>query len=873
MASSSETRPFTGRGRRKQTRWSVRFGDGAARWSITVGGIGTIVAVSLVFLFLVSVVAPLFLPARLEQPVTQELPGPIVSHLAVGLDEFQAMAWWIDQDGALAVVRTDTGETLTRHALVEAGKITSVSTSLGQSDMLLGTEDGAIRAGTIVFSNRFPEAGELPEPVARQLETGRSATWDGGVVQRTPQGQLRLQKLESRFTNPVPIAGAPIQRIDHLVTGGGDGIGARETLVALVTADGASKLGKLTEEVNQFSGESSITAKTFDIAPRRDSTTSPVRILLTGRGENILLVWEDGLLQRFDVRDTSKISLVEEVHLLPTGGGTRVTACAFVLGRETLVVGDSAGGLRAWFRVRQDEATTADGQRLTLVHELSTGTAGIRCLGASARGRTIVAGYDDGALRMFQVTTERRILEQRLGSDSPVLDVAIAPKEDGLFALTRDRMWTAGLDPRHPEATLAALFRPVWYEGYSGPLHIWQSSSATSAPEMKLGLMPLVHGTLKATFYAMLFATPLAVLAAIYTSEFLHPRLRTVVKPAIEMMASLPSVVLGFLAALVFAVVVEKYIPQMICAVFCLPFTFLLSAGLWQTLPRQWTTRWGRWRVLFFPAPLILGILFGFWLGPHVERGLLAGDVMRWLDGQIGTGVAAWMLLWLPLCMAGTAVLVSTVVNPWLRSTAGHCTRTQFVWINLLKFLAATVLVVVGAYGISWILNAAGWDPRGTYVSTYVQRNAFVVGIVMGFAVIPIIFTIADDALHTVPQHLRSASLGCGATPWQTAIRVVVPTAMSGLFSAVMIGLGRAVGETMIVLMAGGNTPIMEWNLFNGFRTLAANIAVEMPEAVRDSTHYRTLFLAALTLFLMTFAVNTVAELVRIRFRKRAFQL
>jgi len=88
-----------------------------------------------------------------------------------------------------------------------------------------------------------------------------------------------------------------------------------------------------------------------------------------------------------------------------------------------------------------------------------------------------------------------------------------------------------------------------------------------------------------------------------------------------------------------------------------------------------------------------------------------------------------------------------------------------------------------------------------------------------------------------------------------------------------MVGLGRAVGETMIVLMAAGNTPIMDWNIFNGFRTLSANIAVELPEAVIDSTHYRMLFFAALVLFLLTFLVNTVAEVVRLRFRKRAFQL
>ncbi|HWC90631.1 MAG TPA: hypothetical protein VG433_13275, partial [Pirellulales bacterium] len=103
--------------------------------------------------------------------------------------------------------------------------------------------------------------------------------------------------------------------------------------------------------------------------------------------------------------------------------------------------------------------------------------------------------------------------------------------------------------------------------------------------------------------------------------------------------------------------------------------------------------------------------------------------------------------------------------------------------------------------------------------------------------------------------------------------RIIVPTAMSGLFSAVMIGLGRAVGETMIVLMAAGNTPIMDWNLFNGFQTLSSLIAQEMPESPQNSTQYRTLFLAALTLFALTFIVNTAAETIRLRFRRRAYEL
>ena len=179
--------------------------------------------------------------------------------------------------------------------------------------------------------------------------------------------------------------------------------------------------------------------------------------------------------------------------------------------------------------------------------------------------------------------------------------------------------------------------------------------------------------------------------------------------------------------------------------------------------------------------------------------------------------------------------------------------------------------------GVSWglaaLLNGVGWDLRNSLFSSYQDRNALLVGGALGFCVIPIIYTISDDALQAVPSQLRSASLGCGATPWQTTLRVVVPSAMSGLFSAIMIGLGRAVGETMVVLMAAGNTPVMEWNPFNGFRTLSATLATELPEAAKGSTHYRTLFLAALLLFLFTLIANTVAEFVRIRFRKRASQL
>jgi phosphate transport system permease protein len=144
-----------------------------------------------------------------------------------------------------------------------------------------------------------------------------------------------------------------------------------------------------------------------------------------------------------------------------------------------------------------------------------------------------------------------------------------------------------------------------------------------------------------------------------------------------------------------------------------------------------------------------------------------------------------------------------------------------------------------------------------------------VVGFALGFAVIPIIFTLAEDAFANVPPSLISASLALGATRWQAARTVAIPAASPGLFAALMNGLGRAVGETMIVLMATGNTPVLSLSPFNGMRTMAACIAVELPEAPYGGSLYRVLILTALLLFAMTFVTNTAAAVVAARLRKR----
>jgi phosphate transport system permease protein len=229
------------------------------------------------------------------------------------------------------------------------------------------------------------------------------------------------------------------------------------------------------------------------------------------------------------------------------------------------------------------------------------------------------------------------------------------------------------------------------------------------------------------------------------------------------------------------------------------------------------------------------------------------------------------MLIVVPVMLSGFGMAWYTVPRA-LRSRVGPTYE-----------LVIMMLVVVCVAGACWWAN----DPlerwlfngdfrvwlRDTAGLRFDQRNCIVVGFAMGFAVIPIIFTISEDALASVPQSLASASLALGATRWQTALRVVLPTASPGIFSAIMIGFGRAIGETMIVLMATGNTPILEWNVFTGMRTLSANIAVEIPEAPYAGTLYRVLFLSARLLFTATFVVNTAAEIVRGRLRRRYQQL
>ncbi len=855
---------FTGVRRQRKTRPSVLLVDRAAKTLITVGGLGTIIAVATVCIFLVYVVVPLFGGSSVERPQELSIASAEVAPRRLGFDEYRVLGWTIDERGTLRTFRMDDSAIMSERPIVPPEQFATIAFSPSSGAFVVGLKNGSFRFGRVEFATSFIEADQLPAEM-RDLAVDDLVAHDGGIMQKTPEGQFRLQRLDLQLREALPTGSSRVPVMMDF-----SHVNDTDSVVGTLDDEGRLFFSRVGLEEDLMTMETVAVAATEEL-PYAAAEASPSFLRISARGDLAVLAWPDGRALRFDCTDRGEARVAETLQLVDPG--RRLLRLDTMIGRETFLACDETGAVALWFKTKPEGATTSDGAVLVRARDLPAAGSPVTATASSRRSRIVAIGHEDGRVRLFQTTSGVAMVEERGLGEGAALVVAMGPKEDSIAIAQADRISAWDLDVGHPDATLGALFGKVWYEGYPAPEHVWQSSAGSDSAEPKLGLMPLIFGSVKATFYSLLFGVPLALLAAIFTSEFLSPRNKARVKPTVELMASLPSVVLGFLAALVVAPFVEDRIPALLCGIVTVPLVFLLGAQVWQALPPRWTLRYTGLRLIGLFALVPLGIWLAGLIGPAVEDLFFAGDIKHWLNQGAGDGTGGWILLLLPFCGVGTAYLMTRVLDPIVRGRGWIKTRRAALVLSAVKLVGGSVFALAACWAIAAGLDAAGLDSRGGVLDTYVARNALVVGFIMGFAIIPIIYTIAEDALSTVPEHLRAASLGAGATPWQTAVRIVIPTAMSGLFSAVMIGLGRAVGETMIVLMAAGNTPVMELNVFNGFRTLSANIAVELPEAVRDSTHYRTLFLAALVLFVLTFILNTFAEVVRQRFRKRAYQL
>lgn len=732
---------------------------------IKVGGLLVVVAVIGIFVFIMSQVLPMFQSAKVDvegsDAISAQLPEG--EYVAIAVDEWGERPLALRQDGRIFFSDLTDGGNISEGDLefLENDTISAVEAIPGSGVIAVGTEQGGVHLLDYAYEPAFSEG-------KRTINASLSKAYSG--------------KVEGAIRN----------------LGFGQS-GAARLVVTLVEATGGQQqlLATLIERKRSLVGSG-----TWKETAAVDLTASlrsgvPVKsIHVTNRADSILVVFENGEVD-YHFRAGSGTTFERRQTFRPFQDldEQKIAKSGFLFGDVSLVFVSATGVNRIYSLYRTED------EPVRIFHQTKEFQAlpeAAEFFSKSLRNKAFITGYRDHVSLRY-ATTEK----VRWETDLPfkVEHALIGSKYDSLLFLTDERRFhRLVLDDPHPEISFQALFGKIWYEGSPEPKYEWQSTGGSDDFEPKLSLVPLIFGSLKGTFYALLFALPIALFGAVYTSEFLHPRNKIYVKPVMEIMASLPSVVLGFLAALWLAPILENRVPSLLCIVFLLPAGSFLIGWLWSRQPqsvRKYVPA-GR-EFLYFTPVLLLLLVAGWHLGPLLEQVLF-----RVKDSSTGEMV-------------------------------GDFTR---------------------------------WWPTVTG-TPYEQRNSLVVGFVMGFAVIPIIFTIAEDSLSNVPGSLRSGSLALGASRWQTAWRVVLPTASAGIFSALMIGLGRAVGETMIVVMATGNTPIMEWNIFSGMRTLSANIAVELPEAPHHGTLYRTLFLGAVVLFILTFTVNTVAEVLRQHLRER----
>ncbi len=725
--------------------------DGLARRLVGIGGIAVLGSLLLIFVYLLIEVLPLFASARADLRAEFRVPGEAGATLHLALEEQSEIGLRVSERGEATFFNLTDGTVREQQRLpVGDRRVISITpVASDREELAAALSDGSVLLFKHTYTVTYP---------------GDKRVIDPGI--EFPQGEAAL-----------PFMTEPPQSL--VVRKDGD-----RTLFAAVDAQHRIHLRTI-EVTTNLLGETTTSPGAEQIL---DPQLNPDRILV-----NPLLEWlyvidaGQGRLALYRLRDDQPPELVSSESV-----GAAVTQARFLSGGISVLTADAGGRITQWFPARRAE-TTPDGDAiwyLARVREIRAPAGEVTALGAEQRRRGFAVGTSTGRIGLYHATAERQVLDVA-AFDGAVERLAFDPRANTLLALgANGTLKSFTLHNEYPEVSWSALWSKVWYESYDEPRYLWQSSAATSDFEPKFSLSPLTLGTIKGAFYAMIFAVPLAVLGAIFTANFMAPAMRQVVKPTVEDMQALPTVVLGFLAGLWLAPFVESNLPGVFLTLILLPVSIPVLGYVWVRMPariRHFVP--SGWEAVLL-APIVLGVVwFCFALAKPVELLVFGGNMQAWMDQTLGIG--------------------------------------------------------------------------------YDQRNCLVVGIAMGVAVIPGIFSIAEDAIFSVPKHLTLGSLALGATPWQTLVGVVLPTASPGIFSAIMIGLGRAVGETMIVLMATGNTAVMDFSMFSGMRTLSANVAVEMPESEVGSTHFRLLFLAGLVLFVFTFAINTLAEVVRQRLREK----
>ncbi len=723
-----------------------KFKDNAAKSIFAFGGFFIILSIFLIIFFIGKEAVPLFKSYQVDSNknflTDKEISENIIDFYP---DEYNENLLFVNKDGQLDFYNLNTGKIKYTYSpvLLENETIVSSNSFAGDLDRILalGTSSGRILSFKLKFKLKY--ASNLDRIVDLMIIPSRSITLSENAI-------IKFDLIEN------------------------------EESVTAVVLDSNKEIKffhseENDEEILSESLETSSVNKVYNLTT--NLRNPPTDIGLYFHKNKVVAASEGGEIFLWSV-ENNEVVLLQQFKL----SENQINKITMLSGRNSMVISNQNGSNFVFFLINNN---------LLKIRELPKHEHPIKNAFKGNLKKIFTSVDTKGNVKISSTTSGKELLNFKI-KDYDLINFAF--KDIGLLSFQNNNIEINEFDIEHPETSLKSTFTKVWYEGFQQPEYVWQSAGGTDDFEPKLSLIPLIFGTLKGTFYAVIFALPIAILAAICVSQFMAPRLKNIIKPVIEIMAALPSVVLGFLAGLWLAPRLDSVLVGVIIFPILLILSSLALPPIWEKIKEKTIIKTEGIQFFLISIPIIIIIFYlGLVLGEFIENTIFFGSFTDWLYQSAG-------------------------VN-------------------------------------------------------YDQRNALVIGIAMGFAVIPIIFTISEDALSNVPQHLVSGSLALGASKWQTALKVVLPSASPGIFSGVMIGIGRAIGETMIVLMATGNTAIMDWDIFNGFRTLAANIAVEIPEAPVGGSLYRMLFLSSIILFMFTFIINSIAETVRIKLRKKYKEL
>ena len=729
--------------------------DRLFRYMVALGGGGAVFFLALIFIYLSIEVAPLFRGASMEPATSTKMEEPIDSKGdLLYLERYGEIGVVFSKNGNIRFFNVGNGTTILTESIALPAGVSITGKAKGDPEkrtVVYGLSNGSVIAVKHDYEITYPND-------IRKIEPKLIYPFGQEPIKIDSEGKALL-------TLSVTLASE----------GGGQ--------ISAYTAGGRLLLARISLTESFMTGEMEAE---LDVVELPAPLSKPTRILAALDSGRLYSLDRQGKINLYDIRSP------DEEQLLGTFGpffneeeGT-LTAIELLTGAQSMIFGSSKGNVVQWLATRDDQGNAS----LSRVREFESHQSSVMQIIPEYSRKGFITVDHKGTLKIHHATSSRTLLEETAANPKMLIALSTTNKKMAILDEYR-KLQSFDVDNPHPEISFSALWGKVWYEGREKPEYVWQSSTGSDDAEGKYSLIPLAIGTFKAAFFALLFAVPLAILGALYTACFLKAKVRNVIKPTLELMGAMPTVILGFLAGLWLAPLVENNLVTLLGVFLFPPLAAILFSIGQGKLPKKLrsTLRMEEGREIYWMVPVVFLVAwYSIETGPWIETILFDGNLRQWLTDQ-------------------------------------------------------------------------GID--------YDQRNAMIVGIAMGFAVIPTIFSIAEDAIHSVPKHLVQGSLALGATSWQTVSRVVLQAAAPGIFSALMIGLGRAVGETMIVLMAAGNSPVLNLSPFEGMRTFSANLAVELPEAAVGGTHYRLLFLTALLLFILTFILNSAAEKVRQRFRKR----